>query len=72
MLKTCALIVTKDPDSGLLDRINSFYDSVEHIFVVDNGSTKSSINIIEQVEKRAKTQIIWNQRNEGVCLGSRI
>ncbi|MHA2428814.1 MAG: glycosyltransferase family 2 protein [Candidatus Hermodarchaeia archaeon] len=67
MLKICALIITKDPDSRLRERVLSFIDSVDHLIIVDNGSQNASVEIIDQVVGDTQTQVIRNESNLGVA-----
>ena len=67
MLKICALIITKDPDSGVQERILSFIDSVVHLIIVDNGSQYATLEAINQLVVDPKAQVIRNDSNLGVA-----
>ncbi len=67
MLNICAVVITKDPDPGLLDRMKELRESVEKIILVDNGSSHPSLETITQLEVGSWTEVIWNSENLGVA-----
>jgi rhamnosyltransferase len=67
MQKICALIITRNPDSGLRERVHSFIDSVEQLIIVDNGSQIASLDTIKQVVADTKAELIRSKGNLGVA-----
>lgn len=65
MHKILACIITYNPNIEILERnINSYYDNVEEILIVDNGSNNKKN--IEGV-RRKKISYIWNKENKGIA-----
>ena len=66
MEKICAGVVTYNPEHDLLKKnIESICHQVEHIIIVDNGSTnkKEWIQIVESDE----ITVVWNDSNKGIA-----
>ncbi len=63
----CAGIVLFNPSlKRLLENINSIYNQVEHLFVIDNGS-KNILKIREIVSKYRRCSLIENRENLGIA-----
>jgi rhamnosyltransferase len=67
MMKICALIIAKDPDSGLPERIRSFKETVDHLIIVDNASKGEAVQTINQVVENTNAQLFRNQKNVGIA-----
>ena len=50
IMKVCGLVITKDPDIGLLERMDAVQESVDHLIIVDNGSAGTSAETIKKYE----------------------
>lgn len=62
-----AIIVTRDPDPGLLERVQALSDSVNHLVLVDNGSGDEYLDTLRQIEMKTNAQLIWNRKNLGIA-----
>lgn len=63
----CAGIVLYNPDlKRLSENINSIYNQVDNIIIVDNGS-KNFNDFFELYKRNKKVQIIKNNKNKGIA-----
>lgn len=62
----CAIIVSYDCDKNIINCINSIEKQVASIVVVDNGSSSSSKEVLEEIIKRG-INIIYNEDNMGIA-----
>lgn len=62
----CAIIVSFHCDKNIINCINSIERQVDSIVVVDNGSSSSSLEILEEI-KNIGINIIYNQDNMGIA-----
>jgi rhamnosyltransferase len=60
-------MVTYFPDSGLFDRIQRVAAQVEQTVIVDNGSSRSSIESIKDFSDKVAIHLISNSTNEGIA-----
>lgn len=64
----CALIVSYNPDSDLVNSCNALSDKVDKIIIVDNASNKETIEIVRNIEANVKnSEIIYNKENYGIA-----
>lgn len=63
----CCLIITFNPDNGLLKLINTMSKQVNRIIIVDNNSTNEGAKIIDSIENQDKVDIIRNNTNVGIA-----
>lgn len=64
---TCAVIVTFHPDSGLFDRVARVVRQVGQTVIVDNGSSRSCVQRIQEIADKAPVHVILNPTNEGIA-----
>lgn len=60
----CAVVITRNPDASLPERLKDFSDQVFKILVVDNGSANFSKTVLQEM---SKLDVIQNLENRGVA-----
>ncbi|MGL5354437.1 MAG: glycosyltransferase [Clostridium sp.] len=64
----CCIIVTYNIGSDLYKCFNSIYNQVDKVVIVDNGSDKKTIEVLNEIEKDYKdTTIVYNKDNLGIA-----
>lgn len=66
---TAVLIITFNPDKVLKETVEYLKDQFDRIIIVDNGSTKESLNVFTEINKsptRDKVIVIYNDQNHGI------
>jgi rhamnosyltransferase len=61
------LIITFNPDEGLLNLVKTIYNQVGSVIIVDNFSRGESISILNSIENNYKVNIIRNNENFGIA-----
>ena len=64
----CAVIVTYNPWPTFIDNIVNVAAQVEHVVVVDNGSSIDTGQHLQELEKRLHCTVIRNIENLGIAL----
>ncbi len=65
--KICAIIVTYNPDKGVIFNVRELHRQVKKIVIVDNGSNSNSKKYIEQIRTSYKCKVIYNNENLGIA-----
>lgn len=65
MTKVFAVVVTYNPDNGLLNRLKALRCQVSAVLVVDNGS--SNAQLVREIARRAECLCTLNEKNMGVA-----
>lgn len=63
----CCLIITYNPDEGLLKQINILEKQVDRIIIVDNNSIGNGFEIISEIGKNKEFVILRNSENLGIA-----
>jgi rhamnosyltransferase len=63
----CAIFVTYNPDSNLVENISSILTQVSEIVVVDNASNIDAQRILRDVSKDKRITLILNDCNRGIA-----
>lgn len=63
----CAIIVSYNPTTALLDNISAIAPQVAEIIVVDNGSSAPAIEVLRQIGLRSGCRLIYNNDNLGIA-----
>src|SRR6185369_8402309 len=63
----CAIIVTYNPTTSLLDNVAAIAAQVAEIIVIDNGSRAPATDVLRQVGLRAGCRLIYNNDNLGIA-----
>lgn len=63
----CAAIISYNCDDMICENIQSLLNQVKHVCVIDNGSSKKSIDILSKWEKTKDVTIIYKNENKGVA-----
>jgi len=64
----CAIIVTYNCDSSIKENIELLLPQVKTILLVDNGSNKSSVDLLNDIYND-NIEIIYNKKNMGIAYG---
>ena len=65
--KVCCLIITYNPEKGLLKQVKILEEQVDKVIIVDNNSTGNSLEIIHEIEKNNKLILLRNNENFGIA-----
>lgn len=63
---TCAVVVTYFPDGGIISRLQRIQNQLPSIIIVDNGSNKKCLSVLEEFSTSLKVELLRNKENEGV------
>lgn len=63
----CAIIVSYNPTTALLDNIAAIASQVAEIIVIDNGSRAPSTEVLRQIGLRSGCRLIYNNDNLGIA-----
>ncbi|MBB6713519.1 glycosyltransferase [Clostridium gasigenes] len=64
----CCIIVTYNIGISFYKCFNSIYNQVDKVIVVDNGSDKNTIKVLNEIEKEYKDiTIVYNKENQGIA-----
>lgn len=63
----CCVIITYNPDEGLVGLIDVINDQVGKVIIVDNNSDNEGRTIINSIQNRYKVDIIRNNTNLGIA-----
>jgi rhamnosyltransferase len=63
----CAIFVTYNPDSNLVENVFSVLQQVSEIIVVDNASNIDAQEILRDISKDKRVTLITNDRNRGIA-----
>ena len=66
MSTIAAVVVTYHPGPVVVENVRRLTEQVDRIFVVDNGSSGASAQVVEAVEKLPGVQVIRNASNLGI------
>lgn len=67
MESVSCVIITYNVDEKIYDVIHSLRDQVNNIIIVDNGSKKDTISILNSISKIDNIDIIYNRKNLGIA-----
>ncbi len=67
MSSIAAVVVTYHPSPVVLENLRLLSGQVGRIFVVDNGSTGESVQVVAALEKIPGVQVIRNVSNLGIA-----
>lgn len=62
-----AVIISYNAGARLKECFESVVNQVELVVIVDNGSEFETQNILKEIDKNAKSHIIWSNVNEGIA-----
>lgn len=65
--KICAIIVTYNIKHDILKCVNSVINQVDEIIIIDNGSEKETILILQQLAVKEKITIVYCDENKGIA-----
>lgn len=65
--KVGAIIVTYNFDDRLKKSINTLYNQVDYIAIVDNNSNDRCVNYIDELSKLENIRVIYNKENYGIA-----
>jgi rhamnosyltransferase len=63
----CCVIITYNPDEGLVGLIDVINDQVRKVIIVDNNSALEGVTIIDAIQNKYKVDIIRNKTNLGIA-----
>jgi rhamnosyltransferase len=64
----CAVVVTYFPDADFLERLKKISAQVDHVILVDNGSTGKALETIDRISPGDKSyELIQNNENLGIA-----
>lgn len=64
----CCIIVTYNIGIDFYKCFNTVYNQVEKVIIVDNGSEKETVDVLNEIQKQYSTvEIVYNKRNEGIA-----
>jgi rhamnosyltransferase len=64
----CAVIVTYNPEPTFIDNIVTVAAQASHVVVVDNGSSKETQHLLDELETRPACKVIRNGQNLGIAV----
>lgn len=69
MNKVACIIVSYNPDNGIIDCFNSLINQVDKIYLVDNGSKKENLEVLNNLKDsfKDKVDLILNKENLGIA-----
>lgn len=69
MNKVACIIVSYNPDNGIIDCFSSLINQVDKIYLVDNGSKKENLEVLNNLKDsfRDKVDLILNKENLGIA-----
>ncbi|MCU7548494.1 glycosyltransferase family 2 protein [Chitinophagaceae bacterium LB-8] len=67
LFNVASLIITHNPDEGLINLVSTIQSQVESIIIVDNFSDYKSMKILNLIEKQYKITLIKNNQNLGIA-----
>lgn len=65
--KVCCVVVTFNIGNDFYKCFNSVINQVDKVFIVDNGSNQETINVLNDLEKNSKVEIMYNNNNLGIA-----
>lgn len=65
--KICATIITYNCGEGFINTFNSVYNQVNKIVIVDNGSEKTTIDLLKKLKKEYPIELILCKENLGIA-----
>ena len=63
----CAVVVTFNPVSDFVPNLSLINSQVEHIVIVDNGSSAATLSLLDSVQEQFCCTIIRNKMNLGIA-----
>jgi len=63
----CASIVTYNIDEKIIEVVNSIINQVDNVVIVDNGSNSKTIEILNELSRKEKIKIVFNDGNIGIA-----
>lgn len=63
----CCVIVTYNIGEKFYNCFNSIYTQVEQVVIVDNGSTKETLNVLDEISRSTTAKVIYNNENLGIA-----
>jgi rhamnosyltransferase len=67
MENICAVVVTYNPDLGLMERMARIVSQVKCVVVIDNGSNLECTNMLRRIAETLPVDLISNQDNLGIA-----
>ena len=65
--KVCVSIITYNVDEKIIEVVKSIIDQVEYVVIVDNASNDKTIEILKEIDKSKKVEVIFNKSNNGIA-----
>lgn len=65
--KVCASIITYNIDEKIIEVVNSIINQVDNVVIVDNGSNSKTIEILNELSRKEKIKIVFNDENIGIA-----
>lgn len=66
-LRVCAVIVSYNPESQLIDNVCTLASQVGEIVIVDNASLPEGMQLVAEAAKQVKVTVIYNDTNLGIA-----
>jgi rhamnosyltransferase len=63
----CAIFVTYNPDSNLIENVSSVLEQASEVVIVDNASNIGSQEILRDISKDKRVMLILNDCNRGIA-----
>lgn len=63
----CAIFVTYNCNKEFYNSFNSVNDKVDKVVIVDNGSSKETIDILKDLKNKYDVEVILNKENLGIA-----
>lgn len=65
--KVCAVVVTYNATSRLLNCVTSVIDQAGEVVIVDNGSDTETLVVIHELESHPRVKVLYNRGNLGIA-----
>ena len=62
----CAVIISYNCESIIIDNVNSLLGQVAEVLIIDNGSNEHAKKILKMLESKSNCSIIYSHHNEGI------
>ncbi len=69
MMTVAAIVLSHDPDTGLLERLRGVRQQVDQLFIVDNASNEQNLVTVREAASALCATLIENRENTGVAAG---
>lgn len=63
----CCVIVVYNIGEKLKECFESVYNQVNHVVLVDNGSNEETLKVLDELSKKERVDVIYNNSNKGIA-----